>query len=209
MGFCAFIGDPPELSYVDSFSTTAATNTLTIPASAAAGDIAVANVMAYRNAGGDPPEYVLPSGWTQIGHNTSGLARCISMYKILSSGEPGSGVTTMLGIHRSILSVFRGSSVIASVGSVSVSAGTSSSHSINVSAVNSPAIAISAIAMSAIGQAGSGSFAPSGMTLVGAPVTARLAYALFSPGVATTNLTATLSGGVSPSFHHSCYLALS
>lgn len=100
------------LSFVDS-ATVINSATITIPASAQAGDIAVLVDWAI-NASAPSPSSVVPTGWTSIVETNGSFPRIISSAKVLASGEPGSAVTGMngsLGEAKTML-VFRGNRAI-------------------------------------------------------------------------------------------------
>lgn len=82
------------LSYITSANSAAAT--ITIPAAAAIGDIAV---LVDKGWGGtNPPTTVVPTNWTQIDNrsfDTSPGVRSILSYKVLVSGDPGASITGM------------------------------------------------------------------------------------------------------------------
>jgi hypothetical protein len=89
------------------------TSTITIPAGAQAGDLAVM----YDFAAGtiSTPVAVTPPGWTLITSNNDVNTRGSIVYKILTSGDPGADVTGMNGtdINRKVMRVLRGGSPIA------------------------------------------------------------------------------------------------
>ena len=98
-----------SLSYVAN-SNINFSNTITIPASAQAGDIAVFKDFAMNNDTG-VPSTVLPSGWTLISNVTYNVYtqnRQILSYKILASGDPGSTITGMTAVYKhKLMYVFR------------------------------------------------------------------------------------------------------
>lgn len=80
--------------------------TITIPASAAAGDLAVLLNM-HESTGAQST----PSGWTQIINQESNSPVLSVFYRILQSGDPGSSVTVTTGTSPSVeMIVFRKSS---------------------------------------------------------------------------------------------------
>jgi hypothetical protein len=85
------------VSFVDSATSTS--STVTIPAGASIGDLAVL-FDDGSNSSGAPAE-VVPTGFTQIGASLSiggvGGSRSVVSYKILAAGEPGSSITGVNG----------------------------------------------------------------------------------------------------------------
>jgi len=94
----------------------AGVDTVTIPASARAGDLAV--LTDYGQTAGAPPD-VTPSGWTGIGTATGPNGRSRGSYKVLAASDPGSVITCILGVGTSqkIITVFRPDGVIRAVAS--------------------------------------------------------------------------------------------
>ena len=71
--------------------------TITIPAAAQAGDLAVLFDWSIQASG---PTSVIPAGWTQIGTDLSGAegaVKHLASRKTLAAGEPGTSVTGMSG----------------------------------------------------------------------------------------------------------------
>jgi hypothetical protein len=102
-----------QLSYVTYATTTS--QTLTIPASAQIGDIAV-----YVNRATSTlitPSAVIPSGWTTVSNLAAATyTRSIIAYKILASGEPGSNITVINTTYNtSIMFIFRPNTTISSL----------------------------------------------------------------------------------------------
>lgn len=87
----------PTLSFNTSASSTS--STITIPAGAEIGDIAV--LFDYAgNSNTTIPSTVVPSGWTSVSNqssNTTAATRAIVSYKKLVSGDPGASITGMNG----------------------------------------------------------------------------------------------------------------
>lgn len=87
----------PTLSF--NTSATSTSNTITIPAGAAVGDIAILRDCASTNY--SIPSTVVPSGWTSVsnltGTSQTGDVRIIVSYKKLLAGDPGSTITGMNG----------------------------------------------------------------------------------------------------------------
>jgi hypothetical protein len=106
------------LSFVASANS--ASNTITIPASAQAGDVAILFDFAVRGQATEPTD-VVPTGWTgiithtfSVAGPTSGRARI--SYKILAGGDPGASVTGMNSdVEDKVMLVFRGSQAISAV----------------------------------------------------------------------------------------------
>lgn len=92
-------------------SDKANSSTITIPSSAAIGDLAVLCDWAQGS-----PSLVIPSGWTQIRDSAAVTARMTISYKVLVAGEPGSSITGMGSQDpNKIIFVFRPDKVISSV----------------------------------------------------------------------------------------------
>lgn len=108
-------GEEPVLtmSFVDSAISNAAT--ITIPATAQAGDLAVLFDQAINTAG--TPTEATPTNWTKLSSVAFGIARGSNSYKILAEGEPGSIITGMDGnsSEAKVMFVFRGNVPITTV----------------------------------------------------------------------------------------------
>ncbi|MBZ9693929.1 hypothetical protein [Mesorhizobium sp. CO1-1-9] len=144
------VGSPMTVSFLASAVVT--TTTVTIPATAAAGDIAFLIDAIIDGT----ITSVRPSGWTNIDEvavtgQGSNSIRMICSYKILGSGDPGSSVTGMASANpaRKTMLVFRGSRAITScVPATPVSsqtnnvAGNPSALTIAASAGNAPSVSI-------------------------------------------------------------------
>lgn len=93
-------------------------STITVPATAAAGDLAV--LLDRAGAGTYVPTTVVPTNWTSISNQGGGsflqYARQILSYKILASGDPGATITGMNGtVNSKVMLVFRPSAAMAAV----------------------------------------------------------------------------------------------
>lgn len=113
------IGEGPlggSVSFVAS-ATSLNSATVTIPASAQAGDLAV--LLDASSASTTAPTTVVPDGWTPDVNsfiNAATAMRSIISHKVLVGGEPGTSVTGMdSSTDRKIMLVFRPSRPIASV----------------------------------------------------------------------------------------------
>lgn len=84
---------PKTLAYVDYVAS--GTDTITIPAAAAAGDLAILYDLARSIA--SAPTLVTPSGWTTLSALQRSPVSAVLSYKILAAGEPGSTITGMNG----------------------------------------------------------------------------------------------------------------
>lgn len=84
---------PKTLAYVDYATSTSAS--ITIPAAAQAGDLAILYDLARSIA--SAPTLVTPSGWTTLSDLQQSPVSAVLSYKILAAGEPGSTVTGMDG----------------------------------------------------------------------------------------------------------------
>lgn len=94
-------------------SAISSTSSITIPASAQAGDIAILLDRA-GNTSGTYPTLVTPSGWTNLANTTQQYAGSVSMraaiaYKVLAAGEAGTSVTCTNAVNSNskIMLVFR------------------------------------------------------------------------------------------------------
>lgn len=101
------------LAYVASADSSAAT--ITIPATAQAGDLAVLYDLARNIIG--TPTLVTPSGWTTLSDLTGGTGAAVLSYKILGAGDPGATITGMDGniADAKSLEVFRATPSLAGV----------------------------------------------------------------------------------------------
>lgn len=92
-----------SMSFVTSGYSSSSIASITIPAVAQTGDIAilydVTNVTTNNTS---------PSGWTQIINQTTTGIRTIVSYKILTAGEAGTSVTGLGTTTRKFIAVFRG-----------------------------------------------------------------------------------------------------
>lgn len=109
-------GGPGTLSFVASATANAAD--ITIPASAQEGDLAIL----FDSPNGSPqPSYVLPSGWTELAHETDSdidnTRRTVISRRVLGAGEGGASITGMSGsgTSRKIMLVFRPTGSIGAV----------------------------------------------------------------------------------------------
>lgn len=111
---------PPSLSLSFVTSALSGTQNITIPASAAEGDIAILFDMALNFAGGGAPAEVVPAGFTKptggsftLLGSTYAIRETIS-YKVLGASDPGSSVTGQLGgvYNSKIMLVFRPSDTL-------------------------------------------------------------------------------------------------
>lgn len=105
---------PKTLAYTSLYATSTA-STITIPATAQAGDLAVLYDLARNIIG--TPTLVTPSGWTTLSDLTGGTGAAVLSYKILVAGDPGGTVTGMDGTSADAKSlvVFRATPTLAGV----------------------------------------------------------------------------------------------
>jgi hypothetical protein len=90
-------------------NTTSTASTITIPATASSGDIAVLFDTSTTTTD------TIPSGWTRItGVTTTGIRQNVS-YKILSASDPNTSITGMGGTTRKVMVVYRGNILISNV----------------------------------------------------------------------------------------------
>jgi len=89
-----------SMSYIINASSTA--STITIPASATTGDVAV--LWDYSST----TTLTVPSGWTQISTATTTGIRLTISYKRLGGGDSGSTITGMAGTTRKAMAILRG-----------------------------------------------------------------------------------------------------
>ncbi len=102
------------LAFTNLYATSAA-STITIPATAQAGDLAVLYDLARNSSG--TPTLVTPAGWTTLSDLTGGTGAAVLSYKILVAGDPGGTVTGMDGTSADAKSlvVFRATPTLAGV----------------------------------------------------------------------------------------------
>jgi hypothetical protein len=104
----------PSLTFVASaFQPTTSSSAITIPATAAVGDIAI--LFDRQNSTGQAQ--VTPSGWTQIttalsATTGSNRLRITISYRILTAGQPGTSITGQGSVARKIMVVYRPSTAI-------------------------------------------------------------------------------------------------
>lgn len=137
-------GGVSSLSFVDSATSTGPT--LTIPALAAAGDLAY--LFDYSQIGTGTPTTVVPTGFTSLA-NTTDVSRAISSYKIIAAGEPGSSITGMDSDNdNKVMFVFRGNVAISTVTPStwnSQGGGSPSTQTVTASGQTTPLVVIGAV----------------------------------------------------------------
>ncbi len=105
------------ITFVASAGANAAT--ITIPAGAQAGDVAVLFDLAHSTSVAAAPTSVTPANWTLIKETNEAVSRgsrAITSYKILAAGEPGSSVTGMNDDREDkVMLVFRGNVAVVTV----------------------------------------------------------------------------------------------
>lgn len=117
-GFAAAGGGPTTLTFVDSAISNSAT--ITIPAGAQEGDLAVLFDISWNGSSG-PPTEVVPSTWTlctpsTIQDSASNDDRLVASYKVLGAAPGGTSVTGMDSTSdNKIMMVFRPDAVITTV----------------------------------------------------------------------------------------------
>jgi hypothetical protein len=141
---------PYTLSFVASAESAAAT--ITIPSSAAVGDLAVL----FDYATGNPtPTDVVPTNWTGVATaNSTNLNRLRVSYKIIAGGEPGSSVTGMDSTAEDkVMLVFRGdvpiNTVTASTWNAECTAGNPADQSVTALSQDTPLIVLGMAAINA------------------------------------------------------------
>ena len=105
---------PTSLTFIASATSTGAN--ITIPAGAAAGDLAI--LVDCGLQGNPGPSLVIPSGFTQVANTApSNTRRMTTSRKVLVGGDPSSSITGMngLGSNDKVLLVFRPDAAINSV----------------------------------------------------------------------------------------------
>lgn len=111
-----------SLSYVTSANTTS--SSITIPATAQAGDIAVLVEVAFVSTTASWGTLTNPSGFTQFTQSSNstssvnGSAKCVVSYKVLASGDPGSSVsggTVTNATYNQVMMIYRPNLAINSV----------------------------------------------------------------------------------------------
>lgn len=171
-----------SLSFITSATDTAPG--ITIPATAAIGDLAV--ILNGAEAGSaTAPSTVVPSGFTSARNDSLAISpavKGICSYKVLLSGDPGASVTGMTGSSstRSIILIFRPNAPITSVSVVSANGSAISTdpaaQTITTAAQVSPLVIIGHAFGSAIGVTPSGTLTTSGTVVNGATTTHAAAY---------------------------------
>lgn len=183
----------PSLSFNTSASSTS--STITIPAGAEIGDIAV--LFDYAgNSNSIIPSTVVPSGWTSVSNKSSDTTagtRAIVSYKKLVSGDPGASITGMNGVifkAKQIL-VFSPSSGISTVTVAGLA------ETIADAAPAAQSVAAQTLNYVVIGCASNGAYNPTWTTTwydgtYGGTTRVDLAYKLFnaSPASVTMDFTA-------------------
>jgi hypothetical protein len=102
-------GGPASLTFVASaFQPATNASTITIPAAAAVGDIAI--LFDRRNT--TSAAFVTPTGWTTIATRFVSTNNVSISYRILTAGQPGSQITGQGPIARKIMVVYRPSTAI-------------------------------------------------------------------------------------------------
>jgi hypothetical protein len=92
-----------SMSYITNSNSLS--STITIPATATTGDIAI--LWDYSTT----TTNTVPSGWTQINTATTTSMRFTVSYRKLTAGQNGTSVTGMSGTTRKVMAIFRGNIV--------------------------------------------------------------------------------------------------
>jgi hypothetical protein len=110
------------LTFVASaFQVATSSQSITIPATAQVGDIAVL-FDRQNNTGGSN---ATPSGWTTIGTVTNNPMFVTASYRILTAGTPGLTINGQSNVTRKIMVVYRPSTAITSVTSLTTTSSSS------------------------------------------------------------------------------------
>jgi hypothetical protein len=148
-------GGVSSVTFVNSASSTG--STITIPADAAAGDIAVLYDLAQMSSG--LPTLVTPSGWTNRVNSTINTTRSAVATKVLVGGDPGLSITGMDGnsSDKKMIVVFRPDvpivTVTASTFSSEVTNGDAALQTVSASGVSPPVIVLGGNGLANLGSA--------------------------------------------------------
>jgi hypothetical protein len=141
----SIIPDMGSVTFVASAGSSG--TTITIPADAQAGDVAILFDVAINTTfNATPPTDVVPTNWTGIITSSGTITRARISRKILTAGEPGSSVTGMNGSSSDdkVMLVFRNLSPITSVSAedwaVEITTGNPASQTVNASGETAPLI---------------------------------------------------------------------
>ena len=143
------------LTFIDS--AIANVSTITIPATAAGGDVAI---LFDNVADTGTPTDVVPTGWTGIVTATLGAIRLRVSYKILVSGDGGDSIAAMDGdlANDKVMFVFRGNVAITGVTpSIWLSEVTGGNPSLQTVSASGHAVPLLVLAMAAV-TTGTGAF---------------------------------------------------
>lgn len=136
------------VEFVDSATSTS--STVTIPATAQAGDVCY--LFDLGRGIGSPPTSVVPAGFTSIYDDSETPMRSIASFKVLGGGDPGATITGMNGNQSNdkVVLVFRPSRA-ASVSNASIATEVTNSNPTSqvIAAGATPGIALAAFGASA------------------------------------------------------------
>jgi hypothetical protein len=175
----------PDMTFITS--ATSSVSTITIPSTAAVGDIAV--LFDYSTTTTD----TTPTGFTQVNTATTTGIRTSNSYKILVTGDSGASITGMAGTTRKIIAIFRPATTVRSVVATSSGAQATTATPTNQTlgvATNS------LVSETTLGFAQYGATAAittrtgAGMSeIAGAATTQYAKYIVLNSGVARSNIT--------------------
>lgn len=151
---------PYALSFVASATSTS--STITIPASAQAGDVAILYDVAYNFSG--VPTSVTPTGWTAIRSDSGSVSRQNSSAKVLVAADASASITGMTGtswVNKTLIVVrpnVPAQSFVAAGANGEITAGTPTNQSVTASAGSAPLIVVAGYTIT--GSFGTVTFSP-------------------------------------------------
>lgn len=182
-------GGPTSAAYVDKAES--ATNSITIPATAKAGDVAVLYDVARSSS---VPSLVTPPGWANKVSDTVSSARFAVSIKVLTGDDPGATITGMSGADQNekMVVVFRPnapiSAMVASTFTHEFTNNAPSSQLIAASGAQPPVIVLGGVGGTGIASSFS-TASPAFDAQVAASNNLRVGYKLYNSGAAPANHT--------------------
>lgn len=170
---------PYALSFVASETSTA--STITIPASAQEGDVAILYDVANS---GSTPTSVTPTGWTSIRSDAGSISRQNSSAKVLVAADAGASITGMSGTNweNKTLIVVRPNvparSFVAAGANGETTSGTPANQTVTASAGSAPLIVVAGYTIS--GSFGTLTFSPTQDATVSNGSFQRLRYKIYN-----------------------------
>lgn len=168
-----------SLSFVAS--ATSASSTITIPATAQAGDVAILYDVANS---GSTPTSVTPTGWTAVRSDSATFSRQNSSAAILSASDAGATITGMTGsnwVNKSLIVVrpnIPATAIVAAGANGEITASTPTDQTVSASAGSIPLVVVAGYTVN--GTLGTLTFSPSQDATVSNGIFQRLRYKIYN-----------------------------